>query len=318
MKQEEKDLVSVVIPVYNGEKELGRCIDSILKQTYKDLQILIIDDGSEDKSLSIARSYEKNDNRISVFHQKNQGVSAARNLGIQKAEGNYLTFVDGDDFISCDMIERLLFNMNQEEGIDVSVCNYKRVGLQENDTVGTIEILNKEDAMCRLFYRDSYQGFLCNKMFRTELVKGKRLLLNPTISICEDLLFCSLYFSYIEKAVYDSKVCYFYEETDHGATRSDWYNPQRYTMLQSFDEIEKSWDSSVSVSVKKAAYNYLATVCMLLFKMTIKYHKEAEKDAMRKIISHLKKTRWSYLKSEWQTKFKIAYVPLKLVSYFRK
>lgn len=155
-------------------------------------------------------------------------------------------------------------------------------------------------------------------MFRTEVIKRERLLLNPEISICEDLLFCSLYFSHIRKAVYDSRVCYFYEETGFGATRSDQYNPRRYTMLKSFDEIEKAWDTFVSERIKKAAYNYLATVCMLLFKMTVKYHKEADKSAMNQIISHLKKTGWYYLNSEWQTKFKIAYVPLKLVSYFRK
>lgn len=318
MEQIEKDLISVIIPVYNAEKELGRCIESILKQSYINLQILIIDDGSEDSSLSIARSYEKEDNRIFVFHQMNQGVSSARNLGIEKAEGKYLVFVDGDDFISDDMIERLFLNMAREEQIDVSICNYKRNGLQENEIEGECEVLNKEEAICRLFYRDSYQGFLCNKMFRTEVIKGERLLLNPEISICEDLLFCSLYFSHIRKAVYDSRVCYFYEETGFGATRSDQYNPRRYTMLKSFDEIEKAWDTFASERIKKAAYNYLATVCMLLFKMTVKYHKEADKNAMNQIISHLKKTGWYYLNSEWQTKFKIAYVPLKLVSYFRK
>lgn len=319
MKQTEKDLVSVVIPVYNGERELGRCIESILMQSYTNLQVLVIDDGSEDKSLSVARSYEEKDNRMSVLHQKNQGVSSARNLGIEKAEGKYLVFVDGDDFISSDMVERLLLNMNKEEKIDVSICNYKRAGLQEKNTGRKCEVLNKEEAICRLFYRDSYQGFLCNKMFRTELIKKERLLLNTEISICEDLLFCSLYFSHIQKAVYDSKVCYFYEETGRGATRSDQYNPRRYTMLKSFDEIEKTWNTfAVSKSIKEAAYNYLATVCMLLFKMTVKYYKDADKDAMKQIIKHLKKTGWCYLKSEWQTKFKIAYVPLKLASYFRK
>ena len=88
MEQIEKDLISVIIPVYNAEKELGRCIESILKQSYINLQILIIDDGREDSSLSIARSYEKEDNRIFVFHQMNQGVSSAEIWGLKRQKGN--------------------------------------------------------------------------------------------------------------------------------------------------------------------------------------------------------------------------------------
>ena len=101
------ELISVIVPVFNGAPYLSRCIDSILKQTYENLQILIIDDGSEDDSLNIAREYEGKDKRIRVFHQANQGVSSARNKGIQNADGDYLVFIVGDDYIADNMIETL-------------------------------------------------------------------------------------------------------------------------------------------------------------------------------------------------------------------
>ena len=132
-------------------------------------------------------------------------------------------------------------------------------------------------------------------------------------------MFCFTYFMYVEKAVYNSRVLYFYTDTGTGATRSDRFNKKRYTMLDSFEEIEKLWERCpVTEKIKKYAYDYLATVCMLLFKMTVKYSQEAGREAMSRIFRELKKTRWSYLLSGWQLKFKMAFAPLKLVSYFWK
>ena len=90
-------LISVIVPVYNAEKYLDRCIQSIINQKYKELEIILVDDGSKDRSLEICNSYEKKDNRINVIHKENAGVSAARNTGIKKARGTYLAFLDDDD-----------------------------------------------------------------------------------------------------------------------------------------------------------------------------------------------------------------------------
>ena len=97
-------MISVIIPVYNTEKYLRRCIDSVLASYYRDFEILLINDGSTDKSADICREYSLKDNRIKVFHQKNQGVSAARNQGINKAIGEWLIFVDSDDYITKDFL----------------------------------------------------------------------------------------------------------------------------------------------------------------------------------------------------------------------
>lgn len=313
------ELISVIVPVFNGAPYLSRCIDSVLKQTYENLQILIIDDGSEDDSLNIAREYERKDKRIRVFHQANQGVSSARNKGIQNADGDYLVFIDGDDYIADNMIETLYLDITKTPTAQVAICNYESDRTDSITDTNRREILDQEEAASRLFFRSSYQGFLCNKMFKTEIIRKHHLSLNPKITICEDLLFCFQYFMYIEKAVYNSQVLYFYTDTGTGATRTDRFNAKRYTMLDSFSEIEEFWEKHpVSEKVKRHAYNYLATVCMLLFKMTVKYSEEAGKAPMKRIFQSLKKTSWKYLFSEWQLKFKVAYVPLKIISSFRK
>ena len=101
------ELISVIVPVFNVEKYLKRCVDSILIQTYRNIEILLIDDGSTDYSSNLADEYLKKDERIRVFHKKNMGLSSARNKGIEEAKGNYVCFVDGDDTISSNMVNTL-------------------------------------------------------------------------------------------------------------------------------------------------------------------------------------------------------------------
>ena len=103
-------LVSVIIPIYNVEKYLGRCLDSVINQDYKNIEIILINDGATDNSLNIAIDYQKKDKRIKVFSQKNQGLSAARNTGLDKAVGNYITFIDSDDYVSKDYVS-YMFNL---------------------------------------------------------------------------------------------------------------------------------------------------------------------------------------------------------------
>lgn len=119
-------LVSIIIPVYNTAKYLPRCLNSVLNQTYQNLEIIIVDDGSTDNSPEIIKKYAAKDNRIKITHQKNAGLSAARNTGIAKATGKYISFVDSDDEISHNMIKKL-FSVLQNNNADISVCSFKEV-----------------------------------------------------------------------------------------------------------------------------------------------------------------------------------------------
>ena len=102
--------ISIIVPVYNTEKYLSKCLNSLIKQTYKDIEIIVVNDGSKDKSLEIAKKFAKQDNRIKVFNKENGGLSSARNFGIEKASGEYIGFVDSDDYIKENMFE-ILYNM---------------------------------------------------------------------------------------------------------------------------------------------------------------------------------------------------------------
>lgn len=310
------DLISVIIPAYNAEKFLGRCIESVVRQTYKELEIIIIDDGSEDQTLFIAKKYAENDSRIRVYHQSNQGVSKTRNRGIGEAVGKYIQFIDADDFISNDMIQ-VLYTGYENSDIDVSICSYilwegnaKRISAE----VVNMSVLDKEQAWQQLFYRKSYQGFSCNKLFKSEIIKKYNIQFAEDIAICEDILFCSEYFSYIKKAVYCPVPLYFYDVREGSATTWTCLNKKRYSTLEAYERMEQILQGRSPETVSRAMYDHLATDCILLMKMTVKYRQKY----MRKILSYIKRTGWYYLKSDWQIKFKLVYIPLKLISYISR
>ena len=134
------DLISVIVPVYNVEKYLNRCVDSIINQTYSNLEIILINDGSTDTSGKICDEYKKRDNRIHVIHQKNGGLSAARNAGIVIANGNYFIFVDSDDLIHPQCIE-ILYKVIKNDCSDIVIGNYEKfddfnkIDLKVNDDI---------------------------------------------------------------------------------------------------------------------------------------------------------------------------------------
>ena len=121
-----KDLISVIIPIYNVEKYLNKCIDSIINQTYKNLEIILVDDGSPDNCPQICDEYAKKDNRIKVIHKKNGGVSSARNVGLINSTGNYIGFIDPDDYIEPIMYEKLL-KVLKESNTLVSMCGFYKI-----------------------------------------------------------------------------------------------------------------------------------------------------------------------------------------------
>ena len=118
-------LISIIIPVYNVENYLGRCFQSVQKQTYKNLEIILIDDGSTDASGKLCDQYKLHDQRVKVIHQKNGGLSNARNSGLKIAKGEYITFIDADDFIHESYIERL-YSLAEMNGSEIVCCNYTR------------------------------------------------------------------------------------------------------------------------------------------------------------------------------------------------
>lgn len=149
-----KDLISIVIPVYNVEDYLERCLNSVILQTYKNIEILLINDGSTDNSLEICKKYANTDNRIKIINQKNKGASSARNKGIECATGKYITFVDSDDWVETNFIEKLY---EEIEDNDVIRCQYfvnreqEEIPIQEN--IKKVEKYSKEQLKKEIIYQ---------------------------------------------------------------------------------------------------------------------------------------------------------------------
>ena len=167
----EEDLISIVIPVYKVEKYLEKCIESVLKQTYTNLQIILVDDGSTDNCGKICDEYAKKDSRIEVIHKANGGLSDARNVGISKAKGRYIGFVDSDDYIKENMYE-ILLNLIKEYNADASICNlYDVIEGKEyirNKNNG-IQEYSRLDILKEVLLDKNIQSYAWNKLYKKEL-----------------------------------------------------------------------------------------------------------------------------------------------------
>lgn len=187
------ELVSIIIPVYNTEKYLANCIESVLKQTYDNIQVILIDDGSTDSSGEICDLYAKNDKRIIVIHKKNEGVSIARNIGLMKATGEYIGFVDSDDVVLPDMYATLVDVLDNNK-CDMVFCNYNLVdensnNLEENKIDLPSGIYNSNDALLSVLAQPGYITAIWNKLYRRKLLtdsKGNVISFDPTLTVGED------------------------------------------------------------------------------------------------------------------------------------
>lgn len=188
MKYEE-GLLSVIIPVYNTELYVRKCLESVINQTYPHLDIIVVDDGSTDGGGKICDEYQKADKRIRVFHKKNEGASSARNLGLHYAKGEFIGFVDSDDFIDLDMYESMLYEM--EDDVDIVVCGRrisfpKGVHQKSRFAYGNPKRIKMSNitAMESLLKHTNVSFSVCDKVFRRQLFKGVKF---PYKRLSEDI-----------------------------------------------------------------------------------------------------------------------------------
>jgi len=210
-------LISVVIAVYNTGKYLRPCLDSIVNQTYKNLEIILVDDGSTDNSLSVCKEYAAKDNRIIVHHKENGGVSSARNQGIRLAHGDYFSFIDSDDFIELDTYEYLMNIVNTHH---VDAVNYEYyISSSKKTTVHKIDdkdygIFDKKQAVYQLVHNVL---FAWNKLFSKRIIDG--VFFDETVARGEDSLFSILAFDKADKVWFDKRPLYYYIQSENSAVR---------------------------------------------------------------------------------------------------
>lgn len=215
-------MISIIVPIYNIEAYIEKCIRSILNQTYSDFELLLINDGSTDSSYEICKKLEKQDLRIKVFTQKNSGVSATRNRGLELASGDYITFVDGDDWIAPHYLETLLNNM--KEDTDLVICEFDEVDLDGNLTPQPYNYKIKQSgeisnfqAIYGCYHAHTYARIVCAKLYRKELWKDLRF--KPFI-YTEDHYAIFQIFENAKKIYYVHEPLYFYFQRNTSATHN--------------------------------------------------------------------------------------------------
>ena len=216
-------LVSIVVPVYNSEKYLIKCVDSILKQSYKNLEILLIDDGSTDRSYDICCDLAKKDNRIVVKQKSNGGVSSARNLGILTSNGEFILFVDSDDTVNEKYVE-LLVNPLLNNKYDVSICGffdvvndvyYKKIDINNISIEGNIE---------KIFFKIYPMIFsVCNIAYKRNFLNANRLSFDENMRQGEDIYFNINYFKYINSIFLVNEYLYNYYHREHDSLNKKAY-----------------------------------------------------------------------------------------------
>ena len=214
---EKAPLVSIIVPVYNAEKTIDRCVSSILNQSYKDFELLLMNDGSTDRSGSLCDAYEERDSRVHVLHKENTGVSDTRNQGIAMARGEYLQFADSDDWLAPDAVAGFV-RAATEHQCDMVIADFYRVIGERVAQKGDIEkdgVMDRTEYAVNMMQRpaDFYYGVLWNKFYKRSIIEKHQIRMDSSVSWCEDFMFNMEYVRHA-RTIYAMKVpVYYYVKT---------------------------------------------------------------------------------------------------------
>ncbi len=280
-----KDLVSVIIPVYNVKEYLKKCVSSVQNQTYKNLEIILVDDGSPDKSGALCDKLAKKDNRIIVIHKENGGVSNARNTGLDKATGKYVTFVDSDDWLPKNAVEDLVCGIEKNLS-DFCFGTGEFVGVTGNNTIQ--ELKDKTFSVDEIDKLIEYHIILRSpwaKLYKTDIIKNNQIKFSEGIEFGEDRIFVWEYLKYSEKFTAINKNVYFYSMLNVNNACGKYYEKYNIWLKQYVDTLyhavkrcNLSESEKVSL-IKDFAFHEYIDVC----KMYIPHLKENRDEVVKKI-----------------------------------
>lgn len=258
--------VSIIIPVYKiPEIDLKKCIESCRRQTLKEIEIILVDDGSPDNCGNICDEYIKKDDRIKVIHKKNEGVSSARNLGILKARGKYIGFVDADDWIEADFYEKMI-EFGEKNQLDIVISGF--VKDKNNKTFKVLKrdkdrIFNSLEALKTLLAREIYEWSPCDKIYKKDIIMKNNVFFDINIHMGEDLDFIWRLFNKTDNIGYISLNKYHYCYRENSAVTSK--NPQKkissiIVMKKILDEV-KNIDNDLYKRIQELYLKELASCC---------------------------------------------------------
>lgn len=264
--------ISIIVPVYNTEKYITRCINSILEQTFENWELLLIDDGSRDSSGKICDIFQKKDSRIKVIHKKNEGVSIARNLGITLSKGNYITFIDSDDWVENDYLE-IMYKMIKIMNVDILVtgCLYKEKNRVYNPfSIGKEQVYNRDDFQIEFFKQDKFMWTIYDKLYKKYLFKNHKF--DIRLKIAEDMMLFWELISEAKRIGYYPLYKYYYDKTASQTMTSEfsskWLHPLKVKQ-------------KIYISIRKKSYKHkFLSKCVYVGEIA---------GLMRKLLIHNKK-----------------------------
>jgi len=286
-------LISIIIPVYNTEKYLRRCVDSVIDQSYKNLEIILVNDGSTDTSPEICKEFASQDDRIKVVHQENGGLSAARNTGVKHATGEYISFIDSDDYVVTDYISNLYF-LIKEHNADISITDhlleYDETGNQEarvqyNDQ---IHVWNRHEAMEAYLYQRYFITVVWGRLYHHKILKGIEF---PPQMYHEELGVLHKFIDKAEIVIYQATPDYLYIQRKTSGMHSDPTRRTKDTIKLAEDMrifIEERYPSLTQAVVSKCFSSYI----LRLMEIPLKNIYNDEYNDLR---AGIKKYRWQVL-----------------------
>lgn len=301
--------VSIIIPCFNIELHISKCVDSILQQTYQDFEILLIDDGSADNTLEVCREYEEKDSRIKVHTHSNKGVSYTRNRGIELAQNELLVFIDGDDFIKEGYIERLVKGYEEGAWTICGMINVRAGVEKENENFYRLlnqfpeGVINKEEFLYLLkFY--SYSS-PCARIYSKSIIAENKIVFPEDISYQEDLIFNMEYSKYIERVYLLDYFGYYYMEHSVSSTGRYHHNFDHIDLLYfQLKEIIKSGDKEETI-LKRFIFD------TILKKLSNDFHADSvlsDKQKLQKISILIQTSSYQYIQDYiWKSPINFIY-----------
>lgn len=290
MQTKTNETIDILIPVYNVEKYIAKCLDSLLNQTYKNIKIILVDDGSKDGSLSILKDYAEKYKEIVLYTKENEkSISKTRNFLLSKIESKYFTFFDSDDYAEPTYIEELYSNLLQFDA-DVSICRMKRHSEDKNINFDKLNknckpavIFSREECICEMLSANLFAGTTPAKLFKTESLK--QIKFSENIHYGEDLDFCYKIMQNCTKFAFSYKRLYHYIVHKNSIVTSK-FNPKKLTCIDCYNNIIESIKDNQNMLICAKSMQGLIAIELLYYTFRDKYKDKSVKKNLKSIIKH--------------------------------
>lgn len=307
--------ISIVIPVYNTEKYLKECVDSVRNQTYKNLQIILVDDGAKDSSPEICDKYAAKDSRIKVCHKENGGLSDARNKGIELSEGEYILFLDSDDYWDDIQLVQKLVGTIENQPVDVLNFRYKKYLEDEKvfisclNSTGKIEGAHKEDVLEKMLDYGLYISSACNKMIKLSFLKENQLYFKRGIT-SEDIDWCARILIRCNTIGYCNEEAYVYRQREHSISHSLTYK----NILDLSNNVKECVSLGMSIPKDSKFYELYHDFTAYQYGTLLLSNHLVKDQRVKKIMKDMKRYQW-LLKYHRNKKIKLQYYVKSVVGY---